>query len=162
MDIYDFLQQHGIPYDRHDHPAVFTCEESAKLPKYPGADTKNLFVCDDKKRQYYLVSVPHEKRVDLKMLAKTLGERRLSFGSPEKLKEYLGVTPGSVTIMGLMFDATHAVRFIVDESIWKADAVQCHPLINTGTLVIPHAGLEKFLAATGHEAKAIDVPALPA
>lgn len=159
MDIYAFLSSHGITYQRFDHDAVFTCEQSAKLPPMPGADTKNLFLKDDKGRRHWLVSVPHEKQVDLKALAAMLGERRLGFASPERLKKYLGVEPGSVTILGLVHDMEHAVTFVIDASIWNTESVQCHPLVNTGTLVIPHAGLETFLKATGHTPKVLDVPA---
>lgn len=159
MDIYAFLADHGIRYQRFDHEAVFTTEESAKLPPMPGADTKNLFLRDEKKKRFFLVSVPHEKAVDLKALRALLETSALSFASPEKLLELLGVTPGSATILGLVHDKERAVELVIDKSIWDADSIQCHPLVNTGTLVIPHAGMETFLKATGHEAKILDVPA---
>ena len=158
MDICAFLRKHSIDFLRFDHPAVFTCEESAKLPKMPGADTKNLFLKAEKDERYFLVSVPHDKRVDLKALAPLLSERRLTFGSAERLKEYLGVDPGSVTILGLIHDKDHRVTFVIDERIWRADRIQSHPLTNTATLVIPIDGLKKFLSLTGHEARVMDVP----
>lgn len=158
-DIYTFLDAHHIAYDRHDHVAVFTCEESDKLPPLPGAPTKNLFLRDEKGARYFLVTVGHEKRVDLKALGSMLDAKGLTFGSPEKMMEYLGVEPGSVTILGLIHDTNGAMNVVIDQPIWDADAMQCHPLVNTGTLVISHAGMEDFLKATNHTARAIEVPA---
>ena len=180
MDIYTFLDQHDITYQRFDHPAVFTCEESEKLRiPMPGKDTKNLFLRDKKGKRHFLVTVGHayapqdcprcarkgasacrhEKQVDLKALTDALQvQQGLSFASPERLKTYLGVEPGSVTMLGLVNDTGHAVEVVIDADVWTADAVCAHPLVNTATLVISHAGLETFLKATGHEAKIIDVP----
>lgn len=158
-DIYAFLAAHAIPYDRHDHVAVFTCEESDKLPPLPGAPTKNLFLKDEKGVRYFLVTVGHEKRVDLKALGSMLDAKGLSFGSPEKMKELLGVEPGSVTVLGVIHDTNGVVHVVIDQSIWDNDAMQCHPLVNTGTLVIPHAGIELFLKATNHTPRVIEVPA---
>jgi Ala-tRNA(Pro) deacylase len=159
MHIVEYLQNLGIPYQRFDHVAVFTVEESSTLPPMPGADTKNLFLQEEKGSKYFLVTVPHTKRTDLKKLAEVLGVKRLVFGSPEKLKEYLGVEPGSVTVLGLMHDTHHAVEFWIDEEVWNADEIQCHPLINTATLVIPRAGMQKFLDATGHGVHVASIPA---
>lgn len=162
MEICAFLREHGIPFDRHDHPAVFTCEESEALNlKLPGADTKNLFLRDDRGKRHFLVSVRHSKRADLKKLRDVLGVKGLSFGSPEKLKEYLGVDPGSVTLLGLINDTQRAVEVFIDQDVWKEDSLQCHPLVNTATLVIPREGMEKFFAATGHGFSICQVPSSP-
>jgi Ala-tRNA(Pro) deacylase len=158
MSIEQFLAEAGVSYERFDHPAVFTCEESEKLPKMPGADTKNLFLQEEKGSRFFLVSVPHAKRADLKALASLLGVKRLMFGKEPDLLRLLGVTPGSVTMMGLMNDTDHAVEFWIDESIWKADLVQAHPLVNTATIIIPHDGLVKFFEKTGHQVHAADIP----
>jgi Ala-tRNA(Pro) deacylase len=155
-----FLTEHSIPFQRFDHVAVFTCEESEKLPPMPGADTKNLFLCDEKHQRYYLVSVSHAKRVNLKALAKVLHERRLSFGPAEDLHKYLGVEPGSVTLLGVINDMGKLVQVVIDEAVWAAPAVQCHPLTNTATCVIPHEGMEKFLQITDHSPRILDVPTL--
>lgn len=159
MNIEQFLSDLGVTYERFDHPAVFTVEESSKLPAMPGADTKNLFLREEKGTQYYLVTIPHDKRADLKALAALLGAKRLVFGTPEDLQKLLGVTPGSVTLLGLMNDTEHRVVFWIDQSIWDAESVQCHPLVNTATIIIPHEGLEKFLAKTGHKVNIADIPA---
>ena len=124
----------------------------------PGAGTKNLFLRDDKASRFFLVSVSHEKRVSLKDLGKILGAKKLSFGSPEMLKQYLGVEPGSVTLLGLIHDADHRVEVIIDQELWNAQQIQCHPLVNTATLILPHQGIEKFLKQTDHKPIVLAVP----
>lgn len=159
MDIYSFLDRLGIRYQKFDHPAVFTCEEAERLcPPMPGAHTKNLFLRDRKGDRHFLVVVGYEKKVDLKALCKVIGTDKLSFASPERLQQYLGVEPGAATILGLIADADAKVEVFIDAELWKADAFLCHPLVNTATLVIPKQGLEKFLAETHHAFTVIDVP----
>lgn len=159
-DIYAFLDSHGIPYDKHEHEAVFTCGEAEKALRkdLQGAHTKNLFLRDRKGRRHFLVVVGYEKEVDLAGLKDVLEVSKLGFASAERLEKFLSLTPGSVTLLGLMNDPDHQVEVILDEAIWKADSVLCHPLVNTATLVIAHEGIETFLQATGHEHKVIDVP----
>ena len=155
-----FLHEHGIAADRHEHPAVMTVEESERLvPKLPGAKTKNLFLRDRKGQRHFLVTAPHHIAVDLEALGATLGAGRLGFASSERLQKYLGLTPGAVSLLGLVNDEAGAVEFVIDRSLWEADAVQAHPLVNTATMVVAHADLERFLAATGHAPHVIDVPA---
>ncbi|MCK5016736.1 MAG: prolyl-tRNA synthetase associated domain-containing protein [Candidatus Peribacteraceae bacterium] len=157
--IEEFLENHSVSYERFDHPAVFTCEQSVALNlKLPGADTKNLFIHAKKKKEPILVVVGHEKRAHMRELGRLLNEKDLCFGSPEMLKEYLGVEPGSVTALALINDPSHKVRLIIDTSVWEAESIQWHPLINTATLVIAHAEAEKFFKATGHEVEVMEVP----
>src|SRR4051794_7001581 len=159
MDITAFLDAHGIAADRVDHPAVMTVEESERLvPAMPGAKTKNLFLRDKKGTRHFLVTVPHDVAVDLNALGARIGAGRLGFASAERLQRHLGITPGSVSLLALVNDTSHAVEFILDRTLWDADAVHAHPLVNTATLVIPHAALERFLAATAHSPRIIDVP----
>ena len=163
MDIYAFLDKHDIPYERYDHPPVFTCEESNRLcppmPEY-AAKTKNLFLRDKKGKRHFLVTVGEDKQVDVKGLQETLGVQKLSFASPRRLQEHLGLTPGAVTMLGVLNDMQgQHVEVIVDEAVWKARAVRCHPLVNTSTLVIPHNGIERFFKETGHPIQVLDVPA---
>ncbi|MFH1670290.1 MAG: prolyl-tRNA synthetase associated domain-containing protein [Patescibacteria group bacterium] len=158
-DIEPFLTSNGITFERFEHPAVFTCEEAERLvPDMPGSHTKNLFLRDKKGKRNILVVVGFEKNVDLKALKTVLSVDKLSFASPERLKKYLGVDPGAVSLLGLVNDTDCSVEVIFDEKVWNADAIQAHPLVNTATLVISHDGIEKFLKATGHECKVIDVP----
>lgn len=159
-DIFSFLQEHNIEYENCEHPAVFTCEEAERLvPPLEGAHTKNLLVRDKKGKNFFLVVVGYDKSVDLKVLGQELDVKGLGFASPEKLNELLGVEPGSATVLGLVSDTEGVVSVIFDEEIWKANALQCHPLVNTATLVISHEGIETFLKATNHEARVMNVPA---
>ena len=160
MDIYNFLDSHGIAYERHDHPPVFTCEDVNRLvPSLPGCKTKNLFICDNKGKQHFLITVPDEKSVDLKSLGEALAVKKLRFASADRLQKHLKLEPGAVTILGVMNDHPGNVNVVVDQAIWDADALQCHPLVNTATLVIPMDHLRRFLDATGHAATVMDVPA---
>ena len=159
MDIYQFLADHDIEYERHDHPPVFTCEEAERLvPDMPAAKTKNLFLRDRKGRRHFLVVVGYEKAVDLKGLTSLLGVRKLGFASPERLKRYLGVDPGSVSVLGLVNDVSQAVEVIVDEGLWGAEAFRCHPLVNTSTLAISRNDVQRFMEITGHQVRILDVP----
>jgi Ala-tRNA(Pro) deacylase len=158
-DIYQFLAQNEIEYQRQDHPAVFTCEEALRLvPPLPGAKTKNLFLRDRKGRRHFLVVVGYEKAVDLKSLTALLGVSKLGFASAERLQRYLGVEPGSVSMLGVLNDLNGEVELIVDRELWEAKAFQCHPLVNTSTLVISRDHLQRFFKATGHQVRLLDVP----
>jgi len=159
IDIYSFLDRHGIIYQKFEHPAVFTCEEAERLyPPMPGAHTKNLFLRDRKGTRHLFVVVGYEKKVDLKKLVDVCGVDKLSFASPDRLMKYVGVEPGSATLLGMVNDTDHAVEVFIDESVWKAESMLCHPLVNTATLSISHEGIDKFLQATGHVFKVIQVP----
>jgi len=151
---------HRIEAVRHEHAAVMTVAESEQLvPKLPGAKTKNLFLRDKKGLKHFLVTIPASLSVDLAQLGDMLGAGRLGFGSAERLLKYLCLTPGSVSVLGLVNDPEHCVQCVIDQNLWDAEAIQAHPLINTATMVIPHAQLEKFLVATGHTPLVIRVPA---
>jgi Ala-tRNA(Pro) deacylase len=159
MDVVQFLREHGVVAPRHEHPAVMTVEESLRLvPKLPGAKTKNLFLRDKKGRRHFLVTVPHDTAVDLDALGAALGVGGVGFASAERLQKYLGIVPGSVSLLALVNDEALAVEFVIDCSLWEADAVHAHPLVNTATMVIAHADLERFLAATRHVPRVIEVP----
>ena len=159
-DVYQFLADHQIDYKRHDHPAVFTVADVERLvPPLPAAKTKNLFLRDKKGERHFLVVVPAQKRVDIKALGAVIGSGRLSFGSPDRLKRYLSVDPGSVSILALIRDSDHAVEVIFDKSLGLEKAFQFHPLVNTSTLVISRDDLWRFLDAVGYKVRSLDVPA---
>jgi Ala-tRNA(Pro) deacylase len=159
MDLFSFLHEQGIAYQRCDHPPVFTCGEANELvPPLSGAKTKNLFLRDGKGRRHFLVSLGQEKIVDLKGLAAVLGLSKLGFASARRLDRYLGLTPGAVSILGVLNDPDQRVELLVDRELWEADAFQCHPLVNTSTLVIQKPDMERFLVLTGHPPGIIDVP----
>jgi Ala-tRNA(Pro) deacylase len=162
VNLDDFLRRHAITAARHEHPAVMTVEESERLvPQLPGAKTKNLFLRDKKGQRHFLVTAPHDKAVRLDALGELLGAGRLSFASPERLQKHLGLLPGAVSLLGLVNDPSGSVEFVIDRSLWEADAVHAHPLVNTATMIVPHADLERFLAATGHPPRVIELPAAP-
>ncbi|MFQ2823545.1 prolyl-tRNA synthetase associated domain-containing protein [Aeromonas allosaccharophila] len=160
MAIYSLLDQLAIRYQRFDHPPVFTCEEASRLlPDLPAAKTKNFFLRDPKSERLFLVVSPEERRVDLKALAGMLGAKRLSFGSPERLDAVLGLTPGSVTLLAMVRDSERAVELVVDETIWQAEQVQCHPLVNTATLIIRLDDVRRLLTHLGRKATVMRLPA---
>jgi len=159
MTIESFLRAHGINATRHEHAAVMTCEEADRLvPRLPGARSKNLFLRDKKGARHLLVTVPPTRAVDLNALGAMLGTGRLGFASAERLHNLLRITPGSVSLLALLNDAGHAVEFVIDRTLGDADAIQAHPLVNTATMVLTHADLERFLAATGHVPRVIHLP----
>lgn len=158
---YKYLADHEIGYERYDHPPVFTVEDVNRLvPPLPAAKTKNLFLRDNKGRRHFLVVVGDEKRVELKTLAGLLGSSRLRFGAADRLKKHLGVDPGAVSLFAVVNDLDNAVEVIIDRELWKSEAFQFHPLVNTSTLVISRDNLKRFLAQTGHEVQILDVPGL--
>lgn len=153
------LRQLHIPFQRFDHPAVFSCEESEeKCPPMPGAHTKQLLLRDKKKRLVLLAIVMHDKRVDTRALAKEFGVQSFSFAPPDVMMELLGVAPGSVTPFGLITDTHHHVQVVIDEDAWAMGQFLFHPLINTATLSISAEGLRSFLAHTGHTYQVRTIP----
>ena len=162
MNLDEFPHGHAIEAARHEHAAVMTCEEAERLvPRLPGTKTKNLFLRDKKGLRHLLVSVPPTLAVDLNALGAALGAGRLGFASAERLARHLGIAPGAVSLLALVNDHAHAVEFVIDHALWDADAVQAHPLVNTATVILTHANLERFLAATGHAPRVIEVPGAP-
>ncbi|MEO8133213.1 MAG: prolyl-tRNA synthetase associated domain-containing protein [Betaproteobacteria bacterium] len=163
MNLAQFLLDHDLVLPCHEHAAVMTVEESNRLmPKLPGVKTKNLFLRDRKGLRHLLVTLPAELPVDLNALGGELGVGRLGFASPERLLKHLGITPGSVSLLALVNDTAQAVEFVIERTLWEADAIQAHPLVNTATMIVGHAELERFLAATGHSPRVIAIPAVAA
>ena len=146
-----FMDDNKFVYEGLEHPAVFTCEEAAKYHTgIEAVHTKNLFLCDKKKRHFFLVVTACEKTVRLDSLAARLGLSRLRFASEADLEKLLGVGKGAVTMMGLVNDSQHRVALWIDQGIWGGERFLCHPLVNTATLVLSKAELERFFALTGH------------
>ena len=159
QDVLNFLSARGIDYDRYDHEPVHTVADIHRvLPSLPGAGTKNLFLRDDKGRRHFLVVVADDRQVDLKRLSKVMGTTRLSFGSSKRLKKYLSIEPGAVSMLAIIKDKRCDVEFFIDRNLWAASAFQCHPMVNTSTLVISRKGIEAVVAASGHKLSLIDVP----
>lgn len=149
--VIEVLKELGIDYTRHEHPPVFTVEQAEKQwTRIEGAHCKNLFLRNKKGNRHYLVILLSTKLADLRALNDKLGEDRLSFGSPERLRKYLGLEPGSVSPFGLINDPHKEVVVVVDQDLKQAGRVNFHPNVNTATLGISSADFEKFLAWAGH------------
>jgi len=152
------FQELGIAWAALEHPAVFTVEESAAIHNaMPGAHTKNLFL-KDAGGQFWLVTVDHARRVDLKALAGAIGAKKLSFGKAEDMERLLGITPGAVTPLAAINDEAGAVRLVIDADLATAAQVNVHPLRNTATVGLPGTDLLRALAAWGHEAVVAVIP----
>lgn len=151
-DLFAFLDGLGIAHPTVEHPPLFTVEESQGLRgKIPGGHTKNLFL-KDKKTTLFLVVALEDARIALNNLHRQLeATGRFSFGSPEQMLEFLGVTPGSVTPFAAINDKQHKVSVVLDEAMMRHDVLNYHPLTNTMTTTIRRDDLLKFLRATGHE-----------
>ena len=159
FELYEFLDQLKISYQRIEHPAVYTVEQANHyLMDAPGTRTKNLFICDEKKREYYILWVHSDHHIHFNQLGRELHMGKPRFGSPEKLKEYLGLEPGSVSVLALVNDVHLQVNIIVDSILWQCDSFQCHPLVNTATLVISKEDISRFFELIGHTIQIIDVP----
>ena len=149
--VLETLEKLGIAYTRHEHPPVATVEEAEKYwGPIKGTHCKNLFLRNNRGNRHYLVIAAVDRAVDLKRLNATLGEDRLSFASPERLKRWLGLEPGSVSPFGLVNDATHHVDVICDEALRSSAGLGFHPNVNTATLEIALADFEKYLASSGN------------
>jgi Ala-tRNA(Pro) deacylase len=157
-DVFALLDSLGIKHATREHEAVFTVAESVSLrDEIPGGHTKNLFI-KDKKSRYFLLTVEENATVDLKTVHTLIGASgRVSFGNADKLLEYLGVLPGSVTAFGAINDTENQVTFILDSDLMAHDIINCHPLRNSATTSIARDDLLRFMEATGHEAIVLKV-----
>lgn len=152
QETYDFLNAKNIEYEITEHKAVFSMDEiyDVVLP-HPECDAKNLFVRDDKKREYFLITVNGNKRVDLKEFRKTHKTRPLSFASAEDLMKFLNLAPGSVTPLGLLNDSTNKVKFFLDKDFLEnPELVGIHPNENTATVCLKTANLVKLIEEHGN------------
>ena len=152
------LDQLGIAHRTVEHPPVFTVEEAKALRgNLPGHHIKNLFL-RNKKEEMWLVVALEDRAIDLKRLGEVLGAGRLSFGSADRLKRYLGVEPGSVTPLSLANDQARAVQLVLDRGVADGGPVNAHPLVNTMTTALAPADLLRFFDATGHTPRWLDFP----
>ena len=158
-EIYDLLNAQDIKYELVNHKAVYNMAEMSEVElPHPEADAKNLFVRDDKKRNYYLITVRGTKRVDLNEFRQNYGTRRLSFASDADLLAFLGLTPGSVTPLGLLNDAECKVQLFIDEELLAPDAlIGVHPNDNTATIFLKTADLLKLIAAHGNKVQPVKI-----
>lgn len=157
---YDLLDQLGIAYQRVDHPAAQTihdCEDVDLLLGIPIC--KNLFLTNSQKTRFYLLLIPGEKKFRTAVLSKQIGSSRLSFGGPEDMERLLDITPGSVSVLGLMNDKDHQVQLLIDrDAVENREFFACHPSINTSSVKFLTTDLmEKFLPFVGHEPIFVDL-----
>ena len=146
--VFEALDRLGITYDTYEHPAVFTSEDAdLHWSGIGGTPVKNLFLRNKKGDREYLVILGIEKRADLRELVKIIGDDRFSFGSAERLMHTLGLTPGSVSPFGLLNEHSQKVQVVVDADLRGAERLIFHPNINTASVTISFADLERFLAS---------------
>lgn len=152
-----YLEKYNISCKVHEHEAVFTVEESKKLKPIPEVfHTKNLFLKDEAKN-FFLVCMDAYKKLNLKSLKEKIqAVKKLTFASPAELKEHLNLTPGSVSLFGMIY--AKDVELIVDKEVWQAKKVGFHPNINTATLELTHENLEKFYNSLKAKKQIIELP----
>ena len=156
-DLFKILQDLEIEYECHHHEAVFTVAESEKLDRdILGVHCRNLYL-RDKKKKNFLVVAANETEVDMKTLQEKLGSGRLSFGSADRLWEFLGIRPGSVCPFTVINDKDHHVQVVLDAHMMKGEIVNYHPLDNTMTIGLSPDNLLKFFDHTGHKPIILDL-----
>ena len=157
QETYEYLTEHGVQYEVTEHQAVFNMAEldSVELP-YPDRDAKNLFVRDDKKRNFYLITVKGDKRVDLKAFRKAQGLRALSFASAEDLMALMKLVPGAVTPLGLLNDDERRVIFYMDAR-FRGGLVGVHPNDNTATVWMAAEELARIVREHGNEVRWVEI-----
>lgn len=155
--VYDFLADLGIEFSRVDHEHADTMEVCAEIEKVLGCGIcKNLFLCNRQETAFYLLMMPADKPFKTKDLSAQIGSSRLSFGSAENMEKYLDITPGSVSVLGLMNDREGKVKLLIDEDLLQDEKIGCHPCINTSSLAINTADLlDKVIPALGHEMQTV-------
>ncbi|MBR2311274.1 MAG: prolyl-tRNA synthetase associated domain-containing protein [Oscillospiraceae bacterium] len=154
---YDLLDRLGIPYQRIDHEAAMTMEACAAVDEALGATIcKNLLLCNRQCTDFYLLLMPGDKPFKTKDLSKQIGSSRLSFASGEFMEQLLDITPGSLSILGLMNDNENKVQLLIDEDVLKGEMIGCHPCINTSSLRLRTEDvLQKLIPAMGHPLRTI-------
>jgi len=156
---YETLDRLGIEYDRVDHDFADTIEQCHEVEKVLGADIcKNLFLTNRQQTEFYLLLMPGDKPFKTKLLSKQINTARLSFATPEHMEQYLDITPGSVSVLGLMNDGGR-VHLVIDSDLLKDEYIGCHPCINSSTLKIKTADIiNKFLPEVKHAYEVVELP----
>ena len=158
--VYDFLDSLGVTYQRIDHEAAMTMEACEEIDRTLEATIcKNLLLCNRQETQFYLLMLPGDKVFKTKNLSAQIGSSRLSFAKEEYMEQYLDITPGSLSVLGLMNDKDRMVRLLIDEDVLTGEYIGCHPCINTSSLKLYTKDiLEKFLPAVHHEYTIVNLP----
>ena len=160
LRVYDFLDKLNVDYQRVDHEPAMTMEACIAIDEAMGtAMCKNLLLCNRQKTDFYLLLMPGDKVFQTKELSAQLGVSRLSFAPAEPMEEFLDITPGSLSVLGLMNDKDMRVRLIIDKPVLEAEYIGVHPCINTSSLKLKTSDLiEKIIPAMGHEATIVNLP----
>ena len=158
--VYDFLDSLGIEYKRADHEALMTMEACEAVDQLLGAQIcKNLFLCNRQETNFYLLLMPGDKPFKTKDLSAQINSARLSFAKPEYMEKYLDITPGSVSVMGLMNDHDKKVQLLIDEDVMKNPYFGCHPCINTSSLKFTTEDLKnKIIPELEHAPLMVNLP----
>ena len=151
--VYELLDRLGISYEYVDHAPAMTMEDCEEIDRVLRATMcKNLFLCNRQKTRFYLLMIAHDKKFLTKELSAQIGSARLSFGSAEDMEALIDITPGSVSVLGLMYDKEEKVQLLIDEDLLCADYFGAHPCVNTTSLRLSmKAVLQTFLPAVAHE-----------
>ena len=158
--VYDLLDELGISYQHVDHEEANTMEACRAVDELLGVTIcKNLFMCNRQQTDFYLLMIESSKIFKTKYLSAQLGTSRLSFAPPEFMEEFLDIKPGAVSVMGIMNDHDKRVQLVMDKSIFESEEIGCHPCVSTASLRLHMKDiLEKFLPATGHDVRVVDLP----
>ncbi len=150
---YDLLDRLGVAYERIDHEAAMTMEVCEEIDEVLQATIcKNLFLCNRQETSFYLLMIPGSKVFHTKDLSAQIGSARLSFAKPEYMEKFLDITPGSVSVLGMMNDTEHQVQLLIDEDVLGGEYIGCHPCINTSSLRFRTEDLiQKILPAIEHD-----------
>lgn len=151
--VYDLLDSLGVEYERVDHEPAMTMAVCEEIDRVLNATIcKNLFLCNRQQTEFYLLMIAGDKQFKTKDISAQIGSARLSFASPENMEKYLDITPGSVSVMGLMNDKDRCVKLLVDEEVLESEYLGCHPCINTSSIRLKVSDLtSKIIPAMGHE-----------
>jgi Ala-tRNA(Pro) deacylase len=156
--VYDLLDKLGIEYERVDHEPAETMKACAEIDKtlFPAVICKNLLLCNRQQDRFYLLMIKEDKKFKTKEISQQINSARLSFAPAEYMEKFLDITPGSVSVMGLMNDTANNVQLLVDEDVLNAEYVGCHPCINTSSIRIKTADVfKKYLEAVHHDYKTV-------
>lgn len=156
---YDFLDKLQIEYDRVDHEPAMTMEVCREIDiALKATICKNLFLCNRQQTDFYLLMLPDDKVFKTKFLSAALGVSRLSFADEKYMLEFLDITPGSVSVLGLMNDTAGKVKLVIDNEVVKSEYIGCHPCINTSSIRFKTSDfIEKIIPALNHEPAFIDL-----
>lgn len=158
--VYDFLDNLGIAYSRVDHEAAMTMEACIAIDAAMATTMcKNLMLCNRQCTDFYILLTPGDKKFKTSLLSKQIGTSRLSFADGTYMEQFLDITPGSLSVLGLMNDHENRVKLLIDKDVLTGDYIGVHPCVNTASLKIKTADLvEKIIPAMGHEPTYVELP----